>query len=70
MPCSDGRGHDTYEQLQQATRAACEMMRSLTLEQLQELSKETAEWIHEHYLMDKERERVQAKNWIDEVPFP
>lgn len=60
MPCDSGPGPSDwdrmYDKLNDSTRVACELAKLLTLEQLQSVSKSTAEWIAEHWKLDKERE--------------
>lgn len=60
MPCDSGPATSDwdrmYARLNDSTRVACELAKLLTLEQLQTVSRPTAEWIEEHWRLDKERE--------------
>jgi len=64
MPCDSGPGPSDwdrmYAKLNDSTRVACELAKMLTLEQLKSVSRQTAEWISEHWKLDKERD-VAAK---------
>ena len=64
MPCDSGpaeRDWDRmYARLNDSTRVACELAKLLSLEQLQNVSRPTAEWLSAHFKLDAERD-VAAK---------
>jgi hypothetical protein len=63
MPCQDyGRNNDLgdrisdlKERLDKATRAACEMVKFVSADSFQNLSKETQSWVYNHKLEDVHR---------------
>lgn len=65
MPCDSGPAPSDwdrmYARLNDSTRVARELAKLLTLEQLQNVSKPTAEWLAEHFRLDSQRQRDEQK---------